>query len=285
MVGFYHKEGILMDTVLILGYTGKVGCALYDEFKKYDYNVIGKNSLDFNALQPESIESIIKEVKPDIIINAVAYHNIMECERNPDITNKINVSFIDKLTKLSESIGFIFVNYSTEVVFGNTESLPDEYSQPNPINVYGRTKLAGEQIMINSNSNYYVLRIPMVFGLNKRMKQFVEKMIYNDDKVIRVADDVFTTPTYSRDIAKETYKIIKHQKSGLYHVTNTERTSLYNLILELDNIKPLHKEIQKTDYKEFYDIKYKNIWSGLKTSKLIPMRSWKEAVKDYCREI
>lgn len=267
-----------MKKVLILGYTGKVGSALMNVYK----NAIGLNSKDFNALDCSSIDYIIKKIKPDIVINCVAYQGIDMCETNPKKALIINGTFPKHLSTLSKHIKFTLIHFSTECVFPNRNEPFTESDIPNPLNYYGWTKLIGEcNIRMSGNYDYYIFRLPLVFGKNPKRSQIVEKMIDSHNKFLSIADDVKTTPTYSKDIAKRVKWILDNRMpNGIYHICNDGKVSLYDLI----NVICKDKEIKRTTYKNFSYKGEKNYNSGLISNKLPRMRNWKEAVEEYLEE-
>ncbi len=267
-----------MRRILLLGYTGTIGNALYNELNP-DYDIIVKNSKDFDAVNPETIKDVVEYHKPDIIINAVAYSGMDKCEKNPELTFKVNSLFPRYLARLSNENNCLLVHFSTESVFGRGGPFTED-DTPQPMNIYGHTKNLGDYFIKKICKKYYIFRLPLVFGSSPKNNQLIARIISNKDYTPKVANDYYTTPTYNKDIAKEIVRILNEDYDyGLYHITNTGKTSLYDLI------KILREDIESVSHKYFSNKDITSDDTGLITIKLPPMRSWRESIKDYKKEI
>jgi len=267
--------------MLLLGYTGKVGSAIYSEFKE-DYEVIGKNSKDFNLENFEDTEEMVLEYKPDILVNATSFQGIDRCEDYPKKAILINSMYPKFLTELSRRYNYLLIHFSTESVFGDNGPYV-ESDLPTPLNLYGITKSMGDYFIKKGGDKYYILRLPIVFGINGRDNQFVEKMLKSDKRrVLNIADDVYSTPTYNKDIARKLRDLIEQNyEYGLYHTSNSDKVSLYEFMKSIVEELRLNKEVKPSSYKNFPHKGRKNINTGLLSEKTSMMRSWREAIKDY----
>lgn len=275
--------------ILLLGSTGKMGLALRHIFRD-DYLIIGKNSRDFDALNFEQVRTIIGESSPDIVINTVAFLGIDPCEKEPERAFRLNTLYPKFLAELSNSNGFLLIHFSTDAVFSDEKG--DFYTEkdcPRPLNLYGFTKYGGDCFIQAITKRYYLFRIPVLFGEATKNNQFVEKMlqkIHEGQKVLKISGDIISSPTYSRDVAREVWRIMDASyQFGLYHIANEGKASLYDLMKEITENLNLDVEVEAASYKEFPFLGIKNTFTPIKSEKVSPLRHWKEAVKGYCNNI
>lgn len=279
----------MKNRILLLGNTGKMGTAL-TKVLEHDFNVIGKNSKDFDANDFQQVRFLIEQVNPNIVINTVAYLGIDPCEENPEKAIKLNTHLPKFLAQLSNKHDFIFVHFSTDAVFKDTTN--DFYTEkdcPHPQNIYGLTKYGGDCFIKAISNKYYIFRIPVLFGESLKNAQFVEKMlqkIMDGEKVLSVSSDIISSPSYSLDIARKVKQIIDLKLTfGLYHIANEGIASLHNVIEEIVINCNFDVEIKKASYKDFPHIGVKNTCTMIKSCKIDSLRNWREAIKEYCETI
>jgi len=270
--------------ILLLGSSGKMGTAIRKVFGKE--NLILKNSKDFDALNLESVNKVLNACSPEIIINTVAYMGIDDCEKYPEKALRINTLYPKYLAQYCYKKNIIFINFSTDAVFdGKRRKFYTENDIPLPVNIYGYTKLGADIFIQNKLQRYYLIRIPILFGPYHKDTQFVEKMLKKGitDKNIKIANDIFSSPTFSIDIAKQIKKLIKQRYDfGLYHVANAGVASLYEFFNKIVEALELNIKIEEGSYKDFPFIGEKNLYTPLKSVKIAEMQKWEDAVKEYC---
>ena len=275
--------------VLLLGSTGKMGIALHDVFKS-TFTVFGKNSEDFDAASPKTVNPLIDDTCPDIVLNTAAFLGIDPCELEPEKALHMNTMFPKHLAELSEKKGFVLVHFSTDAVFPNIEeSAFTEDDSPYPLNLYGVTKFGGDALIQSIASQYYIFRLPVLFGPSSKKNQFVEKMlerIQSGQKTLKVSSDIISSPSYSYDIAKEACRIIETLTPfGLYHLNNEGQGSLYDLMKEIVKNLKINVRLEPASFQDFPHIGKKNTRTPLKSTRIKPLRPWKDAVKAYCQEM
>ena len=275
--------------ILLLGSTGKMGLALRHVFKD-DYLINGKNSQDFYALNFEQVRTIIGESSPDIVINTVAFLGIDPCEKEPERAFRLNTLYPKYLAELSNSNGFLLIHFSTDAVFNDEKG--DFYTEkdcPHPLNLYGFTKYGADCFIQTIAKRYYIFRIPVLFGETVKDTQFVEKMLQKAKEGqgnLKISDDIISSPTYSKDVAKEVRRILDASyQFGLYHIANEGKASLYDLMKEITKNLTLDVKVEKASYRDFPFLGTKNTFTPIKSKKVAPLRHWKEAVKEYCNNI
>lgn len=214
--------------ILLLGRNGQLGWEAerqlfcYGDVYAYDYPQI-----DF--LKPETVLSRIDDIKPDIIYNAVAYTNVDKAEQEPKITALINSETPGMIAEKCKKKKIPLVHISTDYVFDGSKGQDYiEEDVPKPINVYGSTKLAGENNIIQSDCDYLIFRTSWVYSM--RAGGFLQKVIewVQKNDVLRIVDDQVGNPTWARSLAILStsilpliggdLKIFFQQNKGLYHL-------------------------------------------------------------------
>lgn len=236
-----------MKKILQIGTNGQLGwellrtCAPLGEVVALDYP-------DVDLSDSTGLRELVRNVKPDIIINAAAYTNVDKAESEPELARAINATGPGVLAEEAKKIHAVLVHYSTDYVFDGTKGCPYvETDQPNPLNVYGQTKLEGEQAIAASGCVNLVLRTSWVYSM--RQGGFVTKVLQwaREQEVLRVVDDQISSPTSARLLAEITALVLAQgrddvfgylrEKGGLYHCAGSGSCSRYEwakAILELD---------------------------------------------------
>lgn len=236
-----------MKKILQIGTKGQLGwellrtCAPLGEVVALDYP-------DVDLSDSNGLRELVRNVKPDIIINAAAYTNVDKAESEPELARAINATGPGVLAEEAKKIHAVLVHYSTDYVFDGTKGSPYvETDQPNPLNVYGQTKLEGEQAIAASGCVNLVLRTSWVYSM--RQGGFVTKVLQwtREQEVLRVVDDQISSPTSARMLAEITALVLAQgrddvfgylrEKGGLYHCAGSGSCSRYEwakAILELD---------------------------------------------------
>lgn len=275
--------------ILLLGSTGKMGLALRHIFRD-DYLIAGKNSSNFDAVNFEQVRNLIEKNTPDIVINTVAFLGIDPCEKDPEKAFRLNTLYPKFLAELSNEKGFLLVHFSTDAVFNDEKG--DFYTEkdcPYPLNLYGYTKYGADCFIQTIAKRYYIFRIPVLFGETVKDTQFVEKMLQKVKEGqgnLKISDDIISSPTYSKDVAKEVRSILDASyQFGLYHIANEGKASLYDLMKEITKNLTLDVKVEKASYRDFPFLGIKNTFTPIKSEKVAPLRHWKEALKEYCDNI
>jgi dTDP-4-dehydrorhamnose reductase len=236
-----------MNKILQIGMNGQVGwellrtCAPLGEVVALDYP-------DVNLSDYAGLRKLVAEAKPNIILNAAAYTNVDKAESEPEKARAINAIGPAVLAEEAKKIGAVLVHYSTDYVFDGTKGSPYvETDATNPLNIYGQTKLEGEQAIAASGCANLVLRTSWVYSM--RQGGFVTKVLQwaRTQEVMRVVDDQISSPTSARMLAEVTALILAQgrddvfgylkEKGSLYHCAGGGSCSRYEwakTILDLD---------------------------------------------------
>ncbi|WP_235270006.1 dTDP-4-dehydrorhamnose reductase [Methanosarcina mazei] len=258
---------------LIIGASGMLGSDLCKVFP--DAVKLTHHDLDITDRE-QVIESILK-IKPDVVINAAAYTNVDGCEDNKELAFQVNGYGPGYIAEACARAGAKLVHFSTDYVFDGSKKEYVESDIPDPINVYGDSKLLGEKKIIENMDDYRIVRISWLFGIHG--KNFVETMLKLSGEMdtVKVVNDQFGKPTYTMDLASKVKEIIELEP-GIYHITNDGICSWYEFASSIiDNVIPCTSE-------EFPRKAKRPKYSVLVNTKTEPMRHWREALKDYLQE-
>ena len=241
--------------ILLLGNTGQLGWEL-----ERSLAVLGTvTALDYPAINladADSILPLVRQLQPQIIVNATAYTAVDRAESEPDLVMAINAIAPGLLAEAARELGAAFIHYSTDYVFDGRKGSPyTEADPPNPLGVYGQSKLAGEQAVLNSGAAALVLRTSWVYSL--RRDSFVTKVLAwaRQQPELRLVADQVSGPTWARALAEITALLLARsgsdpagwlrERRGLYHLAGAgycSRLEWGQAILRLD----AHPEDQLT---------------------------------------
>lgn len=243
--------------ILLIGPTGQVGWELLCCVQSYGkVFAVGRNPTEkpsqayLDLADPDSIRSVIQEVKPHIILNAAAYTAVDKAESEPELAQAINGVAPGILAEEAKALNALLVHYSTDYVFDGTQKTPyQETDSVNPMSVYGKTKLAGEQAMQAVGGRYLILRTAWVYGMRGHNFLLTMRRLAKEREQLKVVNDQIGTPTWSRMIAEATVQILAQLHSplsrvdisavtGIYHLTCTGKASWYEftkaIVAQLD---------------------------------------------------
>lgn len=228
------------NKILLLGKNGQVGWELQRTLAPLG-NVIAMDQDELDLVRISDIRSKVQDLKPDVIVNAAAYTAVDKAESEPDLAMAINGDAPGVLAEEAKKIGALLVHYSTDYVFDGTKDTPyTEEDMPNPLNVYGKTKLAGERAIQAVDGNYLIFRTSWVYGARGTNFYLTMLRLAQEHEEIRVVDDQIGAPTWCRMIAESTALILSQginrsegfnryfeDRKGIYHMTAAGQTSWY----------------------------------------------------------
>lgn len=219
--------------ILISGQHGQVSQALQHSLKDLgELIVLGRDQLDLS--QPASIRSAVREAQPDLIINAAAHTAVDQAESEPDLAYAINATSPGVFAEEAAALSIPFIHYSTDYVFdGSKDGAWIETDTPNPLGVYGSSKLAGEQAIEKAGGQSLILRTSWVYSLTGRnFLLTMQRLLQEREKLTIVADQI-GAPTWAGTIAQSTRQLIERWRDGrpgewgVYHLTASGETSWF----------------------------------------------------------
>ncbi|TVQ89891.1 MAG: dTDP-4-dehydrorhamnose reductase [Chromatiaceae bacterium] len=227
--------------ILLIGSDGQVGWELRRTLAPVGQVIAaslhGHDGPAVDLLKPASVRKLFSDTNPDCVVNAAAYTAVDKAEQEPARAQAINADAVSLIGELAAAAGRPVLHYSTDFVFsGATERPYREDDPPQPLSVYGRTKLAGEQALFDSGADALVFRTAWLYGV--RGSNFLLTMLnlFRERSELRVVDDQIGTPTWSRMLAEVSAQVLHRiftgdltltEVKGLYHITAAGATSWF----------------------------------------------------------
>ncbi len=218
-----------MRRFLILGAQGQLGIELQSAFQDAG-QVIALGRADCDLSNPSSIRAAVQGASPDVILNAAAYTAVDRAESEPELAMRINGEAPGILAEEAKKSNALLVHYSTDYVFDGTKSLPWVEDDPtNPLNVYGKTKLAGERNIQQAGGQYLIFRTSWVFSPHGNNFLLTMLRLGRERPELRIVDDQRGAPTSALALALATRQIVDAGRGnpGIYHMTCAEETTWY----------------------------------------------------------
>ena len=285
--------------ILLTGKTGQIGGELNNIVGDLGKLItVDKEQLDLS--KPNSIEPVILDIKPDIIINPAAYTAVDKAEEEPDLAMTVNAIAPGLLAQAAKKVGAGLIHYSTDYVFDGCSGIPyKEEDPPNPLNVYGQTKLAGEKAVAKAGIPFLIIRTGWVYSLHgKNFLRTIKKLAEEKD-IIQVIDDQIGAPTWARSVALKTHQILKQclnkkwletkdpSLSGIFHLTCQGKTSWHGFARKVLNISNTSQNLKliaipTSDYPTPATRPSNSLLNNEKIQKVfgIDMPHWEDALKD-----
>jgi dTDP-4-dehydrorhamnose reductase len=228
-------------TILLTGRTGQVGSELLRLLPQIG-EVVAPDRHELDLLDPDSVRRAVREIRPELIVNAAAFTAVDQAETQEAQAHAINANAPGVLAEEAKNIGAAVVHYSTDYVFEGSKGTPyEEADTAVPINVYGKTKLAGEQAVHAAGVPHLIFRTAWVYSTRGRNFLRTILRLATEKEELRVVHDQFGAPTWSRAVAEATLKILAQltrqdtsaansfsRVSGSYHLTAAGETSWYD---------------------------------------------------------
>ncbi|MGZ3239762.1 MAG: dTDP-4-dehydrorhamnose reductase [Burkholderiaceae bacterium] len=220
--------------ILLTGRTGQVGYELERSLQGLG-EIIAVDRTQMDLANLDQVRDVIRQVKPTLIINPAAYTAVDLAEREQDLAMRINGEAPAVMAEEAKKIGAAMIHYSTDYVFDGTKRTPYVESDPTcPINVYGRTKLAGEHAIQEAGIKHLILRTSWVYGMRGKNFLLTVLRLAQQRNELRIVADQYGTPTWCRTVADTTAHIVAQsqgsqgwwqEKSGVYHLTAQGQTT------------------------------------------------------------
>jgi dTDP-4-dehydrorhamnose reductase len=288
-----------MPGLLLLGKFGQLGWELHRTLAPLG-DVVSLDYPEINLIDLESLDAIILRILPDAIINATAYTAVDKAESESEAAMAINALAPKRLAELAQEVKAAFIHFSTDYVFDGEKGSPyHESDTPNPLGMYGKSKLAGEVAVQEADCAYLILRTSWVYSL--RRDSFVTKVLSwaHKQTSLRIVDDQISNPTWCRMLAEITAQLLAkagdhpaewiNERRGLYHLAGSGYTSRFEWAKKIIEFDP-HPDEQKihrvvpAETREFPTPAQRPLYSALNCDRFTEMFSlrlpeWEEALK------
>lgn len=288
-----------MPSILLLGKFGQLGWELHRCLAPFgDLTAVDYPEIDLTDI--ESIDKLVLDIRPDVIVNATAYTAVDRAEVEPELAMTINSNAPRRLAELALDMDIALIHYSTDYVFDGTKGNPYvETDLPNPLGMYGKSKLAGEIAIEEVGGAYLILRTSWVYSL--RRDSFVTKILSwaRQHDSLRIVEDQISNPTWCRMLAEATAMLLTNagnnpagwinEKSGLYHLAGSgyaSRLEWARKILEFDpqSDEQIVQEIHAAQTSEFPSPAKRPLFSALNCDRFsdtfsFKLPNWDDALK------
>lgn len=288
-----------MPSILLLGKFGQLGWELHRCLAPFgDLTAVDYPEIDLTDI--ESVDKLVLDIRPDVIVNATAYTAVDRAEDEPELAMAINSQAPRRLAELAHDMGLALIHYSTDYVFDGTKGIPYvETDLPNPLGMYGKSKYAGEMAIEEVGGAYLILRTSWVYSL--RRDSFVTKVLgwAREHTSLRIVDDQISNPTWCRMLAEATAMLLTNagskpagwikERYGLYHLAGSgyaSRMEWARKILEFDprSDEQIVEEIHPAQTSEFPSPTERPMFSALNCDRFsktfgFQIPHWEDALK------
>lgn len=255
--------------ILVTGANGLLGqklIQLLDSKKEIGLIATARNPLSirltrgkFHLLDitnKDSVDSVISQTKPDVVINTAAMTQVDHCETEREKCWLSNVTAVSYLVEACERSKTKLIHVSTDFIFDGKEGPLKEDAIPDPVNYYGESKLAGEEIIKKSTLEWSIIRTVLVYGITSDLSRsnivLWVKQNLESGKVINVVNDQWRTPTLAEDLAMGCYQVASKKATGIFHISGEVMMTPYDIALETAKYFKLDKSLIKpTDSNTF----------------------------------
>lgn len=278
--------------IALIGADGQLGSDLMEVLR--EEKLFPLYYPEFDVTKTERMREVLSSLHPEVIINTAAFHRVDECEDFPQKAFEVNTLALREIALLCRDLECVLIHFSTDYVFDGLKRQPyTEEDAPNPLNVYGVSKLAGEYFVRNLAKKYFLIRTCGLYGkAGSREKgiNFVEAMISLEKagKAIRVVNDQWVTPTSTAELAPRIHELIQTASYGLYHLTNEGECTWYEFASEIFLLLGKSPTLIPVDSMTYGAKARRPLYSVLENRRarqigLTEFSHWKVALKDYLK--
>lgn len=277
--------------ILITGANGQLGYDVVKELQKQNIECYGAVRQDFDIIDFEATKKFIADYMPDVIIHCAAYTAVDKAEDEQGLCYLVNASATENIAEICKKINAKLLYISTDYIFdGTKEGFYEVDDKPNPINVYGKTKLLGEQAVQKILDKYFIVRISWVFG--EHGNNFVKTILRlgKERKEISVVADQYGSPTYTAALAPLLIEMIQTEKYGVYQVTNEGTCTWAEFAEEIFKIAVMDVKVKRIASVE-YPTRAKRPMNGrlskssLQINNFKKLENWQTSLEKFLRGI
>jgi dTDP-4-dehydrorhamnose reductase len=282
--------------ILLTGVNGQLGTDLCRALEGHE--VIGLTHAEVDITDQEALNKVCRKYRPAIIINTAAFVRVDDCEDDPDRAFSVNALGARNVAVIALELGAKLIHISTDYVFGSEtkpRAIPyTEFDFPEPLNIYGRSKLAGEDFVRHICPKHFIVRSSGLFGTagsSGKGGNFIETIIRlaKERTELKIVDDQVFSPTYTKDVAAKIVQLLNTELYGIYHVTNKGICSWYEFtkeILQFTGSKTRVLPITSSEYPQKARRPPYSVLGHyhLKLMNMDDLPTWREALKNYLIE-
>ena len=276
--------------ILITGSNGQLGTELCHLLDERNISYTATDSAEMDITDKDAVDDVFQAVKPTFVFHCAAYTAVDKAEdEGKELDEKINVAGTKNIAEAAEAAGAVLVYISTDYVFDGTNA--GEYpvdAETNPKNEYGRTKLAGEQLVQSICSNYYIIRTSWVFGQYGHNFVYTMRRLAETYPTLTVVSDQVGRPTWTRTLAEFMVHVMETKPAtGIYHLSNDNSCSWYEFACEI--LKDFDVEVKPVTSEEYPQKAYRPKHSVMDLSKAkatgFAIPTWQEALASFVKNV
>lgn len=278
--------------IALIGADGQLGTDLLKTLAGEDLSPLYYPAFDITC--PDRTRERLASLNPEVVINTAAYHRVDECEDNPEQALAVNALAVRNLARTCRDLGCVLVHFGTDYVFDGRQRKPYvEEDLPNPLMVYGVSKLAGEFFVRNTLDPHFVIRTCGLYGEAGCLEKgghFVDMILKRESQglPLRIVSDQKVTPTSTVELARAVAEIIRTKHYGLFHMTNEGECSWYEFARAVFDLIGKAPVLEAVDSTAFGSKARRPLYSVLENKRakevgLSPFSHWKDALRDYLK--
>ena len=278
-----------MRRVVVIGSRGQLGSDLVRELEEPD-RVLPLSHQDLEICDHVRTREVLTRLRPDAVINTAAYHRVDACEDHESRAFETNADAVLNLGRICNDLDALLVHVSTDYVFGGDGGRTSPYAEddpPSPLNLYGASKLAGENLLREECRRHLIVRTSGLYGLAGE-RNFVAIMLRlaGTGRPIRVVDDQRLGPTFTGHLARKMVQLLASETRGIVHVTNQGECTWYGFAHRLFELAGLSVDLTPITSQEFGAKATRPAYSALANEALTradldPMPHWSRGLADY----
>lgn len=279
--------------IAVIGADGQLGSDLVKALRGDE--VVPLFYPDFDITETARAKRRLQEIRPDTVVNTAAFNRVDECEDDPWPPFQLNALAVRELALTGRELGFCLVHFSTDYVFDGRQTRPYvEDDPPNPLSVYGVSKLAGEYFIRVLLDRFFLVRTCGLYGeagSKEKGYNFVDRMIAlsGEGKSLRVVDDQWVTPTSTAELAERLSVLIRTDRYGLYHLTNEGACTWFGFAKEIFSLLGRQVSLEPVDSRSFVGKARRPSYSVLENKRakeigLPDFSPWQNALREYLRK-
>lgn len=271
-----------MKKIWISGVKGQIGKALLEVIDALEYEILDTDIEDVDITDLEAALVFGEMNRPDIIINCSGIVNEKYCEENEKEAYIVNAFGARNLSIVAKKLEAKLVQMSTDDVFDGKSNISyKEFDRPNPISVYGKSKLAGEEYVKEFNNKHFIIRSSWVYGIGDNFVfDFIKRA--NENKEVHIQGNEYGSPTSALELAKFILYLINTSEYGTYHATNRGKCSRMELAKEIVKLTNIDVNLIEETGKDHSHVVLDNFVIGLMGNYVFP--EWKESLAEYIEE-
>lgn len=259
---------------MVIGGDGQLGSELVGVLRENREDVFVLTRQDLDITDAPALRGKLAQYRPDVVVNCSVHHPVDDCEAHPDRSFAVNALAVRDLGLAAKDVQALVVHFSSDYVFDGSLGRPyKEEDAPNPLSVFGVSKIAGEQLLRTVLPQHFIIRTSGLYGLaGSRVKRgnFVETMLRlgSQNGHVRVVNDLRMAQTYTRNLAKQTLALIHTQRYGTYHASDHGDYSWYEFAQKIFKYASMNVEVTPVSWREMPSVAARPPYSVLENGRL-----------------